>query len=103
MRLALSEMEAGSSSLQAIEPPTARTEAIHRRLAAAAAHYHEGTRLIERALDDFDADLLDRGASAIRTGVAATDRAPPSCNQICTQTICSGQSLPPPQRRPAGQ
>ena len=83
--LALSEIETGSSNLQAIDPPTARTEAIHRHLTAAATHYHEGIRLAERALDTFDVDTLDMAANAIRAGGEATEWASTAVQSICSQ------------------
>ena len=81
--LALSEIETGSANLQAIDPPTTRTGAIHRHLTAAATHYHEGIRLTERALDRFDAGMLDRGANAISAGGEATERASDAARSIC--------------------
>jgi hypothetical protein len=81
--LALDEIETGSSNLQAIDPPTDRTGAIHRHLTAAATHYREGIRLTERALDRFDADMLDRAANAIGVGAEATERASNAVQSIC--------------------
>ena len=81
--LALGEIETGSSNLQAIDPPTARTGAIHRHLTAAATHYREGIRLAERALDTFDADTLDMAANAIRAGGEATEWASTAVQSIC--------------------
>ena len=81
--LALGGIETGSSNLQAIDPPTDRTGVIHRHLTAAATHYREGIRLTERALDRFDAEMLDRAANAIGAGGDATERASRAVQSIC--------------------
>ena len=101
--LALSEIETGSSNLQAINPPTPRTEAIHRHLIAAATHYREGIRLTERALDGFDADMLDKGANAIEAGRVATDRASAAVQSICSQAPGTATSRGEPLHRTTTQ
>ncbi|MCY3646449.1 MAG: hypothetical protein OXH07_05710 [Chloroflexi bacterium] len=83
--LALGEIETGASNLQAVDPPTARTEAVHRHLVAAATHYREGIRLTELALDRVDGDLLERGRNAINAGGEATERASAAVQAICSR------------------
>ncbi len=101
--LALGEVETGSNNLHAIDPPTARTEAIHRHLAAAATHYQEGIQLTARALEKFDADMLGRGANAIDAGGDATDQASAAVQSICAQAPGTATSRGEPMHRTTTQ
>ena len=81
--LALAFIEGSARDLQALSAPSSRTRAIHGHLSDAASDYLQAVRLVERAIDDLDADALDRGAGLLLSGADSIGKATDGLEDIC--------------------